>query len=96
MGFSDSLFQAIDEIFQGIGRYQLQCEDSDREELIEALVILRKIQYKYDGLNTVQFTNEQWRKFIERLYNRALSCEYGFDYGVEGEDFYNGVNIHDE
>ena len=92
--FSDSLFHIIDELYQAIGSYE--SSELDREELLDALVILRKIQYKYDGLTQVQFTDEQWRKFIERLYNRALSCEYGFDYGVEGEDFYNGVNIHDE
>lgn len=92
MGFSDSLFAAIDEIFQAVGRYDYT--DDDKEELITALVILRKIEYKHEGFNKINITDDKWRNFIKRLYNRARREEYGFNHGISGEDFYD-ININD-
>lgn len=91
--FSDSLFHIIDELYQAIGSYE--SSELDREELLDALVILRKIQYKYDGLTQVQFTNEQWRRLMSKFFDRAREREYGYAIG-NNDDFYEGVNIHDE
>lgn len=91
--FSDSLFHIIDELYQAIGTYE--SAELDREELLDALVILRKIQYKYDGLTQVKFTNEQWRRMMAKFFDRAREREYGATIG-NNDDFYDGVNILDE
>lgn len=83
----------IDELYQAIGSYQ--SSELDREELLDALVILRKIQYKYDGLSNVKFTDEQWRRMMSKFFDRAREREYGSSIG-NNDDFYDGVNIRDD